>query len=55
MSKLIAPRSRRQLVAVGVQRGRDRITAVLAPTLRVVREDGEPRVEFVVPPMPEAA
>jgi hypothetical protein len=56
MSKVHPSPARRQLVYLAVQHGRTRVTQLLAPTLRVVREpDQAPRVEFVVPPMPEAA
>jgi len=56
MYNVIPPRPRRQLVAVGIQRGRDRITALLAPTLHIVREPNTPpRVEFLVPSAPVAA
>lgn len=40
----------RCLVLLATQRGQTRITRLLAPTRRVVRGDGPPRVEFLVPP-----
>lgn len=55
MDNVHTTRPKRTLVLVAVQKGRTRITHLLAPTLRVVRDQEPPRIEFVTPSTPEAA